>query len=48
LINLRWIHYWYDNAAGDTFWKTVLKMMMDLFYDKIAEDSAEDDDGSVL
>jgi hypothetical protein len=38
VINLRWIHYWYDNAAGDNFRKTVLKMMMDMFYDKIAGD----------
>jgi hypothetical protein len=32
----RWIHYWCDKEAGNNFWKTVLKMMTDLFFEKIS------------
>jgi hypothetical protein len=32
----RWIHYWYDKDALTDFGKTVLKMMGDIFYDKLS------------
>ena len=34
----RWIHYWYDDNAVTDFRKTVLKMMTDLFFEKLAGD----------